>query len=180
MDENFRKALEHTLRHEGVFSNHAWDPGGKTKYGVTERVWEAWKEENRRHGMVSIQDITPQMAEEVYYSEYWVSPGFHRVENPFVAMELFDTGVNCGTVTAIRCCQEAVNFLRKPQWESIAVDGRLGPVTRGAIKRLVDQGYVIDLLTAMNGEQYILYKKIGNQNAARGWAKRLRLAAGIN
>ena len=42
MRENFAKALEHVLNHEGGYVNHPADPGGMTNLGVTKRVWEEW------------------------------------------------------------------------------------------------------------------------------------------
>ena len=34
----FEIAFEKLLKHEGGYSDHAADPGGKTRYGVTEAV----------------------------------------------------------------------------------------------------------------------------------------------
>lgn len=33
---NFKKAFEKTIIFEGGYSDHPYDPGGKTKYGITE------------------------------------------------------------------------------------------------------------------------------------------------
>jgi len=46
MKENFEKALEMLLKHEGGYVNHPRDPGGETNHGVTRLVWERWVAEN--------------------------------------------------------------------------------------------------------------------------------------
>ena len=35
---NFDQAFNTLLKHEGGFSDHPADPGGKTRYGITEAV----------------------------------------------------------------------------------------------------------------------------------------------
>ena len=42
MKENFDKALELLLKHEGGYVNHPSDPGGITNLGVTKKVYEDW------------------------------------------------------------------------------------------------------------------------------------------
>lgn len=177
-DANFEYALTHTLEAEGgaLITNYAWDPGGKTKYGITQATWKEFQKRSPKHRGIALEDISKAHATDCYYAMFWVIPGFLDVQDKFIAAELFDTGVNCGTARAIRMFQEAINFLRLPGQSPIAVDGNLGPVTRGTAHRLVKNGYRLNLLRAMNGEQYIHYKAIGNQHAARGWTRRLAVA----
>lgn len=62
MADNFPRAVDHTLRHEGGYVDHPADPGGATNRGITLATYRAWtkrpnatKEElrgsaSRRHG----------------------------------------------------------------------------------------------------------------------------------
>ena len=42
MQENFDKALEMLLHHEGGYVNHPRDPGGETNLGVTRNTYSSW------------------------------------------------------------------------------------------------------------------------------------------
>ena len=42
MRDNFEKALELVLHHEGGYVDHPKDPGGATNYGVTKKVYERY------------------------------------------------------------------------------------------------------------------------------------------
>ena len=43
MLQNFQKALKLVLAHEGGWSDHPEDPGGATNFGVTQRVYDAFR-----------------------------------------------------------------------------------------------------------------------------------------
>ena len=186
MSENFMWALKHTLAEEGVFQNHEYDPGGKTKYGITERTWAAYRQEQSSAGVnahalpVNVGDISVEHAKEVYWTNYWLPLSLDRIPNKFIAAEVFDSAVNCGPVTAAKFLQAALNYVRVPEWSRLTEDGAIGPMTRNAIRITVASGYLIPLLIAMNGEQYIHYKAIGNQHFSRGWTRRLALAKDIH
>ena len=40
MKNNFEASLDILLEHEGGYVNHPEDPGGRTNYGITQRVYE--------------------------------------------------------------------------------------------------------------------------------------------
>ena len=84
-----------TAAWEGGWSNHAADPGGKTMYGITEKVWIAW---NKAKGILKpkpVRQITRAEAEEIYYHEYWLAAGCNKL-NPGVDLCTYDSSVNSG------------------------------------------------------------------------------------
>lgn len=175
---NFYYAVGHTLEAEGVFSNHEADPGGKTKYGVTERMWGAyWEDQGYELPVKKIEALSVIDATEFYKHVFWEALQLDRIPDKHIAAEIFDSAVNMGAGDAVRFLQGAINYLRLPDWEPIKVDGIIGPVTRGRIRALIAGGYRVPLLIAMNGEQYIHYKEQDNQYMSRGWTKRLQLAS---
>lgn len=84
-----------TAAWEGGWSNHAADPGGKTMYGITEKVWIAW---NKAKGILKpkpVRQITRAEAEEIYYHEYWLAAGCQNLR-PGVDLCTYDSSVNSG------------------------------------------------------------------------------------
>ena len=90
---------------EGGYVDHPNDPGGKTNWGITERVARA----NGFSG--DMRDLTQAEAFTIYEREYIRKPGFlPLVEiDPAVAEEVIDTGVNMGPARPTRFFRRAVN-----------------------------------------------------------------------
>lgn len=173
---NFDYAVAHTLDLEGGFSDHPADPGGRTMYGVTERLWKAYCAERFPGQPVRpIERITPRDAIEFYRYMFWDALRLDLIRDRHIAAEIFDSAVNCGPGNAVRFFQKAINYNRLPGDNPIAVDGIVGPVTRGAAHRLIQMGYRIHLFKAMNGYQFMHYERIGNQHMSRGWTERIQL-----
>jgi lysozyme family protein len=121
MKENFEKALESVLHHEGGFVNHPKDPGGITNLGCTKRVWEEWvghpvTEQNMRD--LKAADVAP-----LYKQKYW-----DKVSGDYlpagVDYAVFDTAINSGPGRAVKMLQACVN---------VEVDGVLGPNSLKAV-----------------------------------------------
>jgi lysozyme family protein len=168
---SFRRSVHHTLAAEGVFSAHSWDPGGATKYGITEAV-------ARRHGY-DVRELTVPQAVGIYYSDYYQRPGFDSIESWHVAGELFDTEVNTGRSCLI--AQRALVYnLFVSENELGGIDGNWGPRTRSLVNRTAER-YEPNLVAALNGEQYRYYHAIRTSKpelfsrAIRGWVKRAGL-----
>ena len=99
MDNNFTKALQFTLKYEGGFSNDKADPGGKTKYGISDAgdgtVDGLIDLDRDGKGDVKAEDLTLAQAMEIYYKFYWLAAGCDKLELP-MAVAVFDSAVNCG------------------------------------------------------------------------------------
>ena len=119
---------------EGGYTNDVSDPGGKTKYGITERV-------AREYGYTGeMKDLTVEKANEIYSTLYVLDPGFDKFVtlNPAIAHKLIDAGVNVGTARVSYWLQQSLNsFSRNGQdYPLIKVDGKVGPATVNAYKAL--------------------------------------------
>lgn len=174
----FLFAVQNTLEEEGVFSDVADDPGGKTKYGITEyRLQVAIADGVVPY--VTIQNLSIPQAIEIYHAYYWLELRLDKILSPYIAAEIFDSAVNCGTGTGVKFAQRAYNFCRMKGGEDLKDDGVLGPISRYAINNMAEK-YETPLLIAMNGEQYKYYDTISDNREqfhtfTRGWTKRLHL-----
>lgn len=110
------KLLDELIVREGVKdTNNPHDPGGRTKYGISERAHpEAWKN----------GPPTRQVAEDIFFRMYMVKSGFIYTTPDFLAEQLIDWGVTSGPLLVT---MELQRILRVP------VDGKIGPITKGAL-----------------------------------------------
>ena len=117
---NFDTAFKHVLQVEGDFSDHAADPGGKTRFGITEAV-------ARRAGYRGdMRELPLDLAKRIYREEYWNAVRADELPAG-IRLVMFDAAVNSGTGQAIRWLQRAVGA---------ADDGVLGPRTLAAVGAL--------------------------------------------
>jgi lysozyme family protein len=119
-EEIFKAALAFTLRAEGGYSDHAGDPGGETKYGISRRAFPG----------LDIDDLSRMDAARIYREHYWSGPNLDGLPAP-LAMAAFDAGVNTGVRRTIRMLQKSLNTVR-PDAPPLSVDGVIGPATLGA------------------------------------------------
>lgn len=130
----FSRALAEVLRHEGGFADHPKDPGGATNFGVTQRVYDAWRKDEDRHPR-SVRYITQPEVAAIYRERYWVGPGSPSVlaaaDKPTLAIVSFDWAVNAGLTRSTWYTQSAVGAIP---------DGIWGDRTLDAIRRADDAG----------------------------------------
>lgn len=100
--EEFMKQLH---KFEGGFSDRASDKGGKTKFGITQRTWNAFgKKVNPK--VTDVKDITLEEAKKVYYENYYKGAA-ENIEDPALAYVYFDTNVIMGPNDARRFLKES-------------------------------------------------------------------------
>lgn len=156
---DFDTLVDTVIEREGRYVNHPADRGGPTCWGITESV-------ARAQGYAGDMRAMPRdFAANIYRQIYWRAPAYDKValRAPSIAAELFDTGVNMGTVTATRFLQRALNALNRSarDFPDIAVDGAIGPRTLSALDAYIAargaSGFTILLraMEALQGERYI-------------------------
>lgn len=110
---NFDQAFAKLLGHEGDFSDHPADPGGKTRFGVTEAVA---REVGYRGDM---RELPLDLAKRIYKDKYWDAVRADELP-PSIRYVVFDAAVNSGPKQALLWLQRAVGTKD---------DGILGPQT---------------------------------------------------
>ena len=169
-----RAALDHLIGIEGGFVDDPADSGGATRWGITEAVA---REEGHRGPMSRLPRPT---AEAIYVRRYW---GRMRLDDvariaQLTAVELFESGVNCGTHRAATWLQVALNALnnRAERWPDIAEDGGVGRGTLAALTACTRDTPDADklLATIINVQQGAHYieltrRREKDERFLRGW-----------
>jgi len=159
MRDNIDELIDELIAREGGFVDHPADKGGPTRWGITQSV-------AHRHGyMGQMADLPRNVAALIYKKQYWRAPAFDKVAQiaPILAEELFDTGVNMGTGTAIGFLQRALNALNRngADYPDMAVDRTIGPDTLRALEAFLAkrgpaaQGVLTKAIDALQGAHYV-------------------------
>jgi len=151
---NFDQAFDILLKHEGGFSDHAADPGGKTRFGITEAVA---REVGYRGDM---RELPVDLAKRIYKDRYWDAVRADELPAA-VRYAVFDAAVNSGPRQAILWLQRAVGTRG---------DGIIGPQTLAAVRAADPERLLRQLLA-----QRLRFMTGLPTWAAfgRGWARRI-------
>jgi lysozyme family protein len=151
---NFDQAFTTLLKHEGGFSDHPADPGGKTRYGITEAVA---REAGYRGDM---RELPVALAKRIYKDRYWDAVRAEELPEA-IRYAVFDAAVNSGPRQAIRWLQRAVGAKN---------DGIIGPQTLAAVRAADPERLLRQLLA----QRLRFMAGLLNWPAfGRGWARRI-------
>lgn len=173
MKENFNKFMESIYLKEGYYSNHGWDAGGETLFGIS-RVynpdWIGWKifdSYKVEGGVPSEEKMFPLLdphVRDLYKNRYWDNA---KCDDLPSGVDLFiaDCCVNPGGHFARFTLQRIVEAYP---------DGIIGPKTLAK----VDSYNPKRLLQRLHDERGVYYAVESNPNvrkkAIRGWVARNR------
>lgn len=159
---NFRPSLTLVLAHEGGFVNHPADPGGATNFGVTQKVYDAFR---RYHGLKpqSVRHIASSEVSEIYNKNYW---RLVRGDSLPCGLDyaVFDFAVNSGVSRAVRYLQRLVG---------VEDDGAIGLMTLAAIeaKAKADEEGLIAQYCA---NRMAFLRSLGTfKTFGKGWTRRV-------
>lgn len=110
---NFEVAFGKVIGHEGDFVDHPADPGGKTRYGVTEAVA---REVGYRGDM---RELPLELAKRIYLEKYWKPISADDLP-PGIRYVVFDGAINSGPGQSVKWLQRALG---------VVDDGKIGPKT---------------------------------------------------
>ena len=153
MADNFKKALKIVFRHEGFFSDHPRDPGGKTQFGITLKTFR------NLYPAGDFSKLDREWAARIYRDHYWVPCRCHDLPAG-IDLAVFDCAVNQGQPTARRILQKAAG---------VKADGIIGPKTLAAVRADPDA-----VLTDFMARRAVRYGNLWNFiTFGLGWMRRL-------
>ncbi|MCM1497258.1 MAG: hypothetical protein NC124_02210 [Clostridium sp.] len=136
----FEKCIKYILDAEGGLVDDPKDSGGITKYGVSLRAYKnAYPEATKD----TIRNLTVEQAKQFYETFYWIESGAEHLPLP-VALLVFDTAVNCGTIVPKRMLQRVLK---------VTADGVIGPKTLAALNKMD----VNDIICGFTAERIMYY-----------------------
>ena len=156
MTAKFEPAFLATVERERGFVNDAKDPGGATRYGITEAV-------ARRHGYTgSMRRLPLGTAKEIYLKREWSRLRLGEMASQDVASKVFDAAVNCGITRVARWLQRGMNVLNKSgkRWPDIKADGKVGPRTIAVLNLALRssakaEGRIVETVAVLQGNRYV-------------------------
>lgn len=98
-DIYYPQMVKFVLAREGGYVNDPTDKGGETNKGITHATYDSYR---RSKGLPkqSVKYMTDEEMHEIYYNNYYKASGADKIENPRLAMYVFDTAVNMGVSVA--------------------------------------------------------------------------------
>jgi len=93
--DEFKEALQFILKWEGFISYDPQDPGGMTIWGISYRSHKDAVLEMELLLDNGDKDKAFEMAENIYYNDYWLKAGCDKLTFPLYIIH-FDTAVNMG------------------------------------------------------------------------------------
>lgn len=124
---SFDRAFEIVIGVEGGLVDDIHDPGGLTKFGISQRSYP----------QLDIRALTIEQAKAIYYEDYWLKAGCDQLEEA-LAILVFDCAVNQGVSRAKQIAagtHDAIDFQveRALHYASLPTFSRFG---RGWMRRL--------------------------------------------
>ena len=120
--QNFPDCIAHVLAAEGGLVNDPKDPGGVTKFGISQRSYPA----------LNIRALSLDDAKAIYQRDYW-APIQGEALPAGLDLLLLDHAVNAGPARAVRLLQHLVG---------VPEDGLMGPITLGEVAAADPQGLI--------------------------------------
>lgn len=146
----FPHLIERVLAHEGGYVNDPHDPGGETRWGISQR----------HHPTLHVRTMTRDDAIATYRRLYW-QPLQGDALHPAVAFAVLDAAVNHGLRRAVAWLQRIVGTTE---------DGALGARTLAATQAADP----VRVVLAFHARRLDFYVELDTfANFGRGWTRRM-------
>ena len=142
----YDKAFEYSLKIEGGLTQHKYDVGGITKFGISLAFLKAEKVDINLDGIVNREDVIlldRNHAHKLYKKYFWNKLKLDLIHDKELATRIFDSAINIGSTTVVLLIQKTLFC-----FEDIKVDGILGNETIGILNSLEDNDMFKDVLVA--------------------------------
>lgn len=154
---NFQASLKLVLQSEGGNDDDPADHGGRTSRGITQSEYDAWRKE-KGEAPLDVWQAPQTDIDTIYHDEYW-EPVCDLLPTG-VDYIVFNNNVLDGPYRSAVLLQQALG---------VAADGRVGPLTRQAIKSADGAALIIKLSAASRA----FYIGLHQPKYTKGWLNRV-------
>ena len=150
----FESSFQDLIGNEGGYVDNPSDPGGATRYGITERV-------ARAHGYSGdMHELPLETAREIAKAEYWTPAGCEHLDDR-LAFQVLDGAYNSGVAQSVKWLQQAAGAVQ---------DGVFGPATLSAVNA---KGTDM-LIERYNAHRLMFLTNLPTwETFGKGWARRI-------
>jgi len=163
----FDACLAEVLKQEGGYVDNPLDPGGATNLGITRKTLAAWRKISPWWMLPKskVQALGQPEAASIYKSLYWDRCKADALPAG-LDLALFDFAVNSGPARAIRTLQA--------EFDSLALDGFVGPLTLAAINARITQSGAGGLIEALCNRRLTFVRRLAAAATfGAGWTRRI-------
>lgn len=158
----FDICLGRILKHEGGYVHDSLDSGGRTNYGVTQRVWEEFV--GHPVSEADMRNLTVEKVGKLYKQRYWDRIQADRLP-PGVDYICMDFAVNAGVGRSIKTLQSVVDA---------TADGIIGNQTLSKVNATEVKKLINDFSDArVDFYQGIVARKPDQAQFIKGWLNRV-------
>lgn len=157
-------AFDYTMANEGwdAESNDPDDRGGYTRYGISQKLWP----------QVDVKNLTEDGARDFYRTHFWEPLQLDKLNDPRVAIKVFDVAVNMGNQWGVKMLQMALNDYKDEY--HLTIDGKMGPKTIEATNGADGDAVLLFLVNRLI-DRYTELANVGNNmKFKKGWITRAR------
>lgn len=163
MAADYQASFITVMMSEGGYVRDPTDRGGETYMGIARKSFPAWpgwstveKLRSAPEFPQNLSVLTPEV-QQFYKENFWDRNRLSEFNDASLALELFDTGVNMGAVTAAKFLQRSLNLLNRNglSYPDTPVDGIIGNKTIKLANEHKNPRQLYDLLNTMQGARYI-------------------------
>jgi len=164
--KNFDRCIALLLKEEGGYADHPSDPGGATKYGITQRTLATYRRTDV--SKADVKALTEAEAIAIYRKNYWNAIRGDELPEG-IDHCVFDYAVNSGPARAAKALQWAIGFKEE------AVDGHIGAQTLAETDLVVDGRNGKKLISAICAGRLAFVKSLSTWGTfGKGWAARIK------
>jgi lysozyme family protein len=158
------QAFNRIMEYEGGGRTHtvAGDPGGTTKWGISQRAYPH----------VDVANLGKSEAFSIFEQDYWLRVRADVMPEP-LQLPLADLAFNVGTGRAGKLLQRSINLCKQADGRDdfLEEDGMIGPATLGAIDE-TPPARLARVLFAYRMEYYLTLAETGMAKCVHGWLRR--------